>query len=75
MLLLTASVRVCLLQVNQTCVNDLQAGIADAIRSVPFGRWDLELSESMMPSGQLTARFGLLADVSTRYCLLWHVSD
>ena len=43
-----------------------QAGIADAIRSVPFGRWDLELSESMMPSGQLTARFaGLLADVST----------
>ena len=42
------------------------AGIADAIRCVPFGRWDLELSEAMMPSGQLTARFaGLLDDVST----------
>ena len=42
------------------------AGIADAIRCVPFRRWDLELSEAMMPSGQLTARFaGLLDDVST----------
>ncbi|UPR02038.1 polyketide synthase [Chloropicon primus] len=42
------------------------AGIGDAITSVPFGRWDLERSEAMMPSGQLTARFaGLLKDVST----------
>ena len=42
-----------------------RVGTVDAIRCVPFGRWDLELSESMMPGGQLTARFaGLLEDVS-----------
>ena len=53
-------------QESVLCANDNGIGTADAIKAVPFGRWDLELSESMMPSGQLTARFaGLLSDVST----------
>ena len=48
------------------CPGSSSACTADAIDFVPFDRWDLELSESMMPAGQLTTRFaGLLEDVAT----------
>jgi acyl carrier protein len=53
-------------QESSFCPGSSSACTADAIDFVPFDRWDLELSESMMPAGQLTTRFaGLLDDVAT----------